>query len=410
MASHTQDQAMRPLPPPPSDWQPTEHAKPARKKNRGWGKVLAVILILLLLLSILLYTPMGKNFLSSLNGESYSESSSFILERKLVIDISSGDVNYLCDIPIPEGFVGSSDSPVQIISETSFSAGAEEFEKYGQGWVQWAGSEGDQVTLTATFEANVRTVIWDMGAENSGTAADIPDALFDQQGGNEWEVLNAQDQPTGEFKIWPDNPEIISLADELSSDGATVYENVEAVYGYLRDNLEYQAISGSEPKSCTETLEDGTGDCDDQSILLISLLRSMGIPAWLAFGVLYDEVRDEWGPHAWAEVYMPYADSGGEAMAIDIVNDEFLVRNCNRLEEWKSDGNGDHLSDYYHLLSYNYTVTGPHGSIPDVSLEDTFTGDYTDSDAKVYAKLVAESIQAGFSAVFRGALVPRKVF
>ncbi|MDD4308599.1 MAG: transglutaminase-like domain-containing protein [Thermoplasmata archaeon] len=409
MATYSQDQATRPLPPPPSDWQPEEQPKPVRRKNRGLGKVLAVILILLLLLSVLLYTPIGKNFLSSLNGESYSESSSFILERKLVIDISSGEINYLCDIPVPESF-GPSDSPIQEVSETSFSAGAEEFEKYGQGWVQWSGSDGSQVIMTATFGANVRTVIWDMDAENSGTAADIPGTLVDLQCGNEWAVLNAQDQPTGEFKIWPDNPEIISLADELSSEGATVYENVQAVYGYLRDNLEYQAISGSEPKSCTETLEDGTGDCDDQSILLISLLRSIGIPAWLAFGVLYDGVRDEWGPHAWAEVYMPYADSGGEAMAIDIVNDEFLIRNCNRLEEWKSDGNGDHLSDYYHLLSYNYTVTGPHGSIPDVSLEDTFRGDYTDSDAKVYAKLVSEDIRAELITAFRGTLAPRKVF
>lgn len=409
MATYSQDQATRPLPPPPSDWKPEEQPKPVRKKNSGLGKVLAVILILLLLLSVLLYTPIGQDFLSSLNGESYSESSSFILERKLIIDIGSGEINYLCDIPVPES-LGPSDSPVQEVSDTSFSAGAEEFEKYGHGWVQWSGSDGSQVIMTATFGANVRTVIWDMDAENSGTAADIPGTLVDLQCGNEWAVLNTEDQPTGEFKIWPDNPEIISLADELSSGGATVYENVRAIYGYLRDTLEYRAISGSEPKSCTETLEDGTGDCDDQSILLISLLRSMGIPAWLAFGVLYDGVRDEWGPHAWAEVYMPFADGGGEAMAIDIVNDEFLVRNCNRLEEWKSDGNGDHLSDYYHLLSYNYTVTGPHGSIPVVSLGDTFTGDYTDSDARVYAKLVYEDITAELITAFRGTLAPRKVF
>ena len=71
-----------------------------------------------------------------------------------------------------------------------------------------------------------------------------------------------------------------------------------------RANVAYQTLSGSEPKSCLRTLADGTGDCDDQSILLISLCRASDIPSWLAFGILYDQVNAQWGPHAWAEVYL----------------------------------------------------------------------------------------------------------
>jgi len=171
--------------------------------------------------------------------------------------------------------------------------------------------------------------------------------------------------------------------------------------------VDYQTVSGSEPKSCLETLEDGTGDCDDQSILLISLLRAAGIPSWLAFGVLYDGGNDAWGAHAWAEVYMPLADGNGGSVVIDVVNSEFLVRNCNRLEEWKSDGIGDHLSDYYHILSYNYTLANPHQLPPSVDISDDYTGDYEGSASKVYVALPSVGNPEGS---VRGILASRKVF
>jgi hypothetical protein len=109
-------------------------------------------------------------------------------------------------------------------------------------------------------------------------------------------------------------------------------------------------------------------------------LRAAGIPAWLAFGVLYDDVRGEWGAHAWAEVYMPLSAGTGGSVVVDVVNSEFLVRNCNRLEEWKSDGDGEHLSDYYHLLSYNYTLDPSGQQPPVVMLGDSFSGDYWASE------------------------------
>ncbi|MCK4443270.1 MAG: hypothetical protein KAW09_01920, partial [Thermoplasmata archaeon] len=35
-----------------------------------------------------------------------------------------------------------------------------------------------------------------------------------------------------------------------------------------------------------------------------------------------------------------------------MVNDEFLVRGANRFSDFKSDGEGDHLNDYYYSYSF----------------------------------------------------------
>ena len=69
-----------------------------------------------------------------------------------------------------------------------------------------------------------------------------------------------------------------------------------------------------------ETYASREGDCDDQAILLISMLRSLGIPAFLQIGVIFSESlsssktsydghvtyhQDGVGWHGWAMVFIP---------------------------------------------------------------------------------------------------------
>ena len=386
MTSH-QNINPRPIPPPPPDWRTPDHPPPQRPPRKSAaGKIIALLIVLLLLLSILFLTPIGRNFFSELAGNSYAQSSEFTLVRDITVEVNSGDITYACDIPLPREIAGSEED-IQTIQSVVPNPDVPTIIKYGQDWVEWTGQEDNSVTFRITYRATVRTVIWDIGTGDSGMVSDIPASYLALQGNDEWEITDNDGNPTGEYMIWPSDQDIQDLSDELTSGDLTAYENIRNVYNYLRENIDYQTVSGSEPKSCLETLSDGTGDCDDQSILMISLLRAAGIPAWLAFGMLYDSVRDEWGAHAWAEVYIPLKDDDGGSVVIDVVNDEFLVRNCNRLEEWKSDGNGEHLSDYYHTLSYNYTLTNPHQQPPNVVLSDSFSGDYEASNEKVYAML-----------------------
>lgn len=73
-----------------------------------------------------------------------------------------------------------------------------------------------------------------------------------------------------------------------------------------------------EPWNATAVFEYREGDCDDRAILLIAMLRSVGIPAYLQVGAIYmnnTENNEAWnslsyklvniGWHGWAMVYIP---------------------------------------------------------------------------------------------------------
>jgi len=112
--------------------------------------------------------------------------------------------------------------------------------------------------------------------------------------------------------------EIESLARELSRDRETVLEVLTRFIDWILDNVTYGNFEV--PKYPLETLDERRGDCDDQSILLISMLRSVGIPAYLQLGVVFsDSIGSEktsWGGHltakqegiawhGWSMVYVP---------------------------------------------------------------------------------------------------------
>jgi transglutaminase-like putative cysteine protease len=114
------------------------------------------------------------------------------------------------------------------------------------------------------------------------------------------------------------DPEINSLAKRLSDDQQTVLEIVIRMLAWFRDNTTY--CNYEVPIYPTKTLEDGLGDCDDQAILLITMCRSLGIPAYLQVGIIIHssigDSKTSWdghltntqegvGWHGWAMVYIP---------------------------------------------------------------------------------------------------------
>jgi len=368
-------QAGRPLPPPPADYQPRPEPsrvqkRPRRRRRSPVGAIAAVIILLLLLL-ILFYTPIGSQFFGFLFNDRYPASSQFTVTRSVDVYVDNGEINYLIDFPRPSNIYSSAHNTQEVHYVTTPTG--ETIDKHDTLWTQWEGSTSDDFTVSVTYSMTVQTRIWDIDRQTSGLVSDIPSTLVQQQTGNEWEYESSR------FKIWPTNPQIVTLADRLTSDSLTVYENVKSIYNYVQQEITYQVNSGGEPNACIETLQLGVGDCDDQSILLISLCRAAGIPSWLAFGALYDQYNAEWGPHAWAEIFIPLADGGSEEVTIDSANSEFLVRNCNRYEEWKSDGVSEHLEDYYHVITYNYTLSHPGSRPPTVELDERIHGTYTAS-------------------------------
>ncbi|KYK30487.1 MAG: hypothetical protein AYK23_04540 [Candidatus Proteinoplasmatales archaeon SG8-5] len=369
----------RPPPPPPDDYYHYEEPPRRRpKRRRSIGGILVPLAVLIVIL-VLLFSPLGDILFSNMFGSRYPAYADFTVIRTMNLYVSNGEIEYTLDIPKPVSTTGSS-GPVQVVESVVPTPSATELTEYGTTWMIWSGTTTQNVAVQVTYDMTVYTQIWDITTEDSGAQGDIPQSLIDSQTGDEWAILSGSGSSTGQYRIWPSNPQIGNLAASITTPGAPVIDNVRAIYDYLRSALSYSTGSGGSPKGCLQTLSDGMGDCDDQSIVFCSLCRAAGIPAWLVFGGLYDGSTYSWGGHAWAEVYIPLASGGGEEVTVDIVNGEFLVRNCNRFQEWESDGVSEHLSEYYYLLSHV-----PTGGYPDLSVSfvEDYTGAYTVSSESV---------------------------
>jgi hypothetical protein len=96
-----------------------------------------------------------------------------------------------------------------------------------------------------------------------------------------------------------DSPRIKELAAEITAGIDDPWQKVSAIAGWVYDKL------GKSMRECftaTEALEAGEGECQTHSILTVSLLRSAGIPARFAYGVVYlPGERDSFFFHTWVE-------------------------------------------------------------------------------------------------------------
>jgi transglutaminase-like putative cysteine protease len=120
----------------------------------------------------------------------------------------------------------------------------------------------------------------------------------------EGELLQDFTQP--ELHIESDNPQIVTLSNELAVDKQNICQQVRAFYDYIGNNLVY--TYNGENWGAQAALGPMGADCTEYTSLLIALSRAQGIPARYFEGLLYLEnktkaiARTE---HAWPDVYMP---------------------------------------------------------------------------------------------------------
>jgi transglutaminase-like putative cysteine protease len=118
------------------------------------------------------------------------------------------------------------------------------------------------------------------------------------------ELLDEFTQP--ELHIESANPQIITLAKELSQGKGTVCQQVRAFYDYVASNLVYTA--NGENWGAQAALGPMGADCTEYTSLLVALSRAQGIPARYYEGLLYlDKSTDSVAKteHAWPDVYLP---------------------------------------------------------------------------------------------------------
>lgn len=109
--------------------------------------------------------------------------------------------------------------------------------------------------------------------------------------------------------IESDNEKIMMLASDLAQGEDDLYVVTNKLAWWVEKNIEYSltTLTATASQPASWVFENKYGVCDEISSLFIAMVRSLGIPARYVSGVAYTDFQElnDWGPHAWAEVYFP---------------------------------------------------------------------------------------------------------
>lgn len=105
-------------------------------------------------------------------------------------------------------------------------------------------------------------------------------------------------------------PEIRTTASLIASGKNDLFQVSQDVASWVVTNIEYDLSTLTEDavQKASWVIKNRQGVCDELSILYISMMRSLGIPARYVSGISYTNSElfvDNWNPHAWTEVYFP---------------------------------------------------------------------------------------------------------
>jgi len=167
---------------------------------------------------------------------------------------------------------------------------------------------GEKINYTVTYRIISKTrVLPNINEGGSGTLNEIkgvPEAYLG--GGGTW-LIN--------------DPKLRTLAHSIAGNETKVLTILKGFIQWIKDPTHIEYRVHEVPLYPNETYAEGKGDCDDQAILLITLCRIIGIPAYLQIGCIYlprqrpppstdwkgrrTIVERDIGWHGWAMVYVP---------------------------------------------------------------------------------------------------------
>ncbi|MCH8294739.1 hypothetical protein IH992_26945 [Candidatus Poribacteria bacterium] len=101
--------------------------------------------------------------------------------------------------------------------------------------------------------------------------------------------------------IQTDDPKIRSRAVEIIDGETNTWKAAKKLCHWVHDNI-YDKNLKVGFGSALQTLESLEGDCTEHTVLLIALARSVGIPARICAGIVFQ--RDAFYYHFWPEVYV----------------------------------------------------------------------------------------------------------
>jgi transglutaminase-like putative cysteine protease len=290
------------------------------------------------------YAPLARELLdfnpNTVNQRTFPLVAYYNLTRSVTMSAPGGAVTY----SLTFARAGSLPGKQEVLAVQPSPAPTATSDKY-----YWNGTiaSGSSVTVSIRYSLKMTTFVWTVAPSELGTRADVPPAYA--------KYLDE------EWRIDPDSSAVQTLANQITAGKTNYMDQVDALYTWLLSNYQYAKDPDPYPRTPEATQAARGGDCDDFSVLFISMARYLGIPAWLELGLLFDEFRREWGAHGWATVYIPFKNGTGVEATIDVVNKLYLIRDPYHFSDWSADGDATRLQSYYQLVSYSpnnpFTVT-----------------------------------------------------
>jgi transglutaminase-like putative cysteine protease len=99
------------------------------------------------------------------------------------------------------------------------------------------------------------------------------------------------------------DPKIKSLAASITNGKTSAYDKSVAIFNWVKDKISYSFYRNTQ-RGAVKTLNDRTGNCVDQTHLLIALSRAAGIPAKYMHGTCTFFTSGNTYGHVWAEVWV----------------------------------------------------------------------------------------------------------
>jgi len=137
----------------------------------------------------------------------------------------------------------------------------------------------------------------------SGSIVSENKTIFNNQDHNlNQEIFEEKEYTLSSRFIQSNSLEIKTIAKYLKQSEDAI-ENLVNVTNWVHDYLEYDNSYIEEVIDSKTILSERRGVCDEFAILEAAILRAQGYPVKYVVG--YANTSQEWGPHAWLEVYIP---------------------------------------------------------------------------------------------------------
>lgn len=236
----------------------------------------------------------------------------------------------------------------------------------GNDMIRWEISDKNNNNYVLGVEADVVAqsfIVYDLNGEDASTIDEIKI--------NSPELVEQYCKPQIDDNIVyvdPDNPSIKNIAENVLLESSTTNSFIVAknLFVWLKNNTSYKTHPGDYTvQTASKTFQDKTGDCDDLSVLYMSLCAALDIPARFIRGILtdYNDGKISAVPHAWVEVFVGGnlgitgwipVECAGTAKGSDKIQTEiyqnFGVESVGHLRLFKGDGSNESL---------NISMSGP---------------------------------------------------